>query len=187
MPPCLVSFAFGEVRRSEGRDGTDGSHFRYQQDSPGSAVLRHEIERAMNGLAAVTAAHDGTWHLGEADWSLDQDVGNLVFTTPHHVQAVAPAQINRNVQHSGQHLALGVGPSISEPPLAKDAKRLRAYGQQHGYSKLTTPKLATTEHEAWELTALAFLVCGANGAYRGPSGPTLVYMTFGELHLSKSE
>ncbi len=143
MPPCLVSFAFGEVRRSEGRNGTDGSHFRYQQDSPDPPSLRHEIERAMNGLAAVTAAHDGTWHLGEADWSLDQDVGNLVFTTPHHVQAVAPAQIigTYNTQDSTWLWAWD-HPSV-EPPLAKDAKRLRAYGQQHGYSKLTTPKLAT--------------------------------------------
>ena len=56
-------------------------------------ALRQEIEKAMNGLAAVTTAHNSTWHLGEADWSLDQDVGNLVFTTQQGIQAVAPAQI----------------------------------------------------------------------------------------------
>lgn len=73
------------------------------------------------------------------------------------------------------------------PPLARDAKRVLAYGQQHGYTKLTTRQLRCTEQEAWELTALAFLVCGAGGAYRGPAGTALVFMTFGEVKLSKAD
>jgi hypothetical protein len=149
-------------------------------------ALRQEIEKAMNGLAAVATAHDRTWHLGEADWSLDQDVGNLVFTTPQGTQAVAPAQIigTYNTQ-DGTWLWAWDHPSV-EPPLAEDAKKMLAYGQQHGYAKLTTRKLQITEAEAWELTALAFLVCSANGAYRGPAGTALVFMTFGKLELSEA-
>jgi hypothetical protein len=149
-------------------------------------ALRHEIEKAMNGLAAATAAHDSTWHLAEADWSLDQQVGNLVFTTPQGMQAVAPAQIigTYNTQ-DGTWLWAWDHPSV-EPSLAKDAKKMLAYGQRHGYAKLTTRKLQITEAEAWELTALAFLICDANGAYRGPAGTALVFMTFGEVQLSKA-
>lgn len=150
-------------------------------------ALRHEIEKAMNGLRAVTAVHDGMWHLGEADWSLDQDVGNLVFTTSKGVQAVAPAQIIATYNtEEGTWLWGWDHPSVL-PALAKDAKKMLAYGQQHGYAKLTTRKIQITEDEAWELTALAFLVCGANGAYRGPAGTSLaVFMTFGEVQLSKA-
>jgi hypothetical protein len=43
-----------------------------------------------------------------------------------------------------------------------------------------------SEQDCWAVTALAHLLCGANGAYRGPSGPTMVFMTFGELRLSKA-
>src|SRR5262245_37903337 len=133
-------------------------------------ALRVEIEKAMNGLAAATAAHDGTWHIGRADWALDQDVGDLVFTTSE-IRAVAPAQIIGTYStQDGTWLWGWDHPSVV-PALAEHARRLRAHGQEHGYARLTTQKLACTEQEAWELTALAFLRCGANGAYRGPSGP----------------
>src|SRR5262245_48588854 len=114
--------------------------------------MRQEIETAMNGLAAATTAHDRTWHLGEADWSLDQDVGNLVFTTPQGMQAVARAQIigTYNTQ-DGTWLWAWDHPSIEES-LAKDAKTMFEYGNERGYAKLTTRKLKCTEHEAWELT-----------------------------------
>lgn len=152
----------------------------------GPPALRKEIEKAMNGLAAATTAHVSTWHLDEADWSLDQEVGDLVFTTPQGIQAVAPAQIigTYNTQ-DGTWLWGWDHPSV-EPSLAEDAKKVLAYGQQHGYTELTTRKLQCTEREAWELTALAFLICGANGAYRGPAGDTLVFMTFGEVQLSQA-
>lgn len=148
-------------------------------------ALRLEIEKAMNGLAVVTAAHDGTWHIKEATWSLNQEVGTLVFTT-QGLRAVAPAQIigTYNTQ-DGTWLWAWDHPSVV-PSLAKDAKKLLAYGQQHGYTRLTTRTLQCTEDEAWELTALAFMLCKANGAYRGPAGSTLVYMTFGEVKLSKA-
>jgi hypothetical protein len=149
-------------------------------------ALRQEIEKAMNGLTAATTAHDATWHLGEADWSLDQDVGDLVFTTPQGTRAVAPAQIIGTYDtQDGTWLWGWDHPSV-EPPLAKDAKKMLAYGQKHGYAKLTTRKLQITEDQAWELAALAFMVCGANGAYRGPAGTALVFMTFGKVQLSKA-
>ncbi len=165
--------------------GLFGRIFGGSKESADPPALRQEIEKAMNGLALVTAAHNGTWHLGEAAWSLEQDVGNLVFTTPQ-MKAVAPAQIIGTYDtEDGTWLWGWDHPSV-EPALAQDAKKMLAYGQQHGYAKLTTSKLQITEEEAWELTALAFLVCGANGAYRGPAGTALVFITFGEVQLSKT-
>jgi hypothetical protein len=149
-------------------------------------ALRQEIEKAMNGLAAVTDVHDSTWHLGEADWSVDQDTGNIVFTTPQGMQVVAPAQIIGTYNTQDETWLWGWDHPSVKPALANDAKRMLAYGQAHGYAKLTTRKLQITEDEAWELTALAFLICGANGAYRGPAGTALVFMTFGEVQLSKA-
>ena len=42
-----------------------------------------------------------------------------------------------------------------------------------------------TEEQAWEFTAVAARLGDANGAYRGPAGTTLVFMTFGQVSLSK--
>jgi hypothetical protein len=166
--------------------GLFGRIFGDDEGPTGPPALQREIEKAMNGLIAVTTAHDSTWHLGEADWSLNQDVGNLVFTTPQGMQAVAPAQIIGTYNTlDGTWLWAWDHPSV-EPRLAKDAKKMLAYGRRHKYAKLTTRKLQITEDEAWELTALAFMVCGANGAYRGPAGTALVFMTFGNVQLSKT-
>jgi hypothetical protein len=41
------------------------------------------------------------------------------------------------------------------------------------------------EDKAWEFTAVAVRLGSANGAYRGPSGATYVFMTFGEITLQK--
>ena len=72
------------------------------------------------------------------------------------------------------------------PPLADHARQLLNYGKEHGFARLTTRTFACSERTCWELTALAFLLCRANGAYRGPAGPALVFMTFGELKLTRA-
>jgi hypothetical protein len=161
-----------------------GGNAKQSSDPP---ELRQQVEKAMNGLKLVTAAHDGTWHLGKAAWDVDQDAGTIVFTTANGIRAEAPVQIigTYNTQ-DGTWLWGWDHPSVA-PALAEHAKKVLAYGQQHGFARLTTRKLECTEQECWELTALAFLLCDANGAYRGPSGPARVFMTFGEVKLSKAQ
>lgn len=55
---------------------------------------------------------------------------------------------------------------------------------QHNVAQLTTRKLTCSEDEAWQLTALACKLNEAQGAYRGPAGTTLVFMTFGTVTLA---
>ena len=143
--------------------------------------LRAEIEKATAALAAATTALDSTWGLGRADWTLDQDAGTLVFTTADGIMVVAPAQIvgTYNVDDESWLWAWD-HPSVL-PALKADAERLLEYGRERGFEKLTTRKFRCTESEAWELTALAFHICGTSGAYRGPSGSTMVFMTFREI------
>jgi hypothetical protein len=148
--------------------------------------LRRQIEKAMNGLSAATTAHDATLHLGQAAWDVDQDTGRIAFTTPQGTRAEAPVQIIGTYNtEDGSWLWGWDHPSVA-PALAEHAKKVLAYGREHGFTKLTTRKLQCTEEECWELTALAYFLCSANGAYRGPSGAARVFMTFGELRLSKA-
>ena len=53
-------------------------------------------------------------------------------------------------------------------------------------SLVCTEQLECSEDEAWAFTALACHLCQAQGAYRGPAGPALVFMTFGEVTLSQA-
>jgi hypothetical protein len=140
----------------------------------------------MEELRLKTEAHAGSWGLGTMyQWDLDQDDGRLVFTGAKMI-ATAPAQIIGTYStQSGTWMWAWDHPSVV-PALQEDAWRVREYGEEHGIETLTTRKLECGEQEAWEFTALACHLCESQGAYRGPAGAALVFMTFGEVTLSRS-
>lgn len=143
------------------------------------------LERSMEELRLKTQAHVDAWGLGSTDrWDLDQDDGQLIFTSKKLV-AAAPAQIIGTYSTQSDTWLWGWDHPSVVPALQENARRVREYGERHGIEELTTPKLACTQDDAWRFTALACHLCAAQGAYRGPAGPALVFMTFGEVTLSK--
>ncbi len=142
------------------------------------------LDRSMEELRLKTGAHDAAWGLGAADWAVDQDTGLITFTGKKMV-ATAPVQIiaTYNIL-DGTWLWGWDHPSVADN-MAEHARRVREYGERHGVADLTTRKLECGEDAAWELTALACHLCEAQGAYRGPAGTALVFMTFGEVTLSQ--
>lgn len=159
---------------------------RGKRESSEPADFHQLIQRAVADLQAKTVAHDGAWRLSEAAWSVNQDDGTIVFTTSKGIQATAPVQIIGTYNtEDGTWLWGWDHPSVM-PELAEHAKRLSAYGRQHNIARLTTRKFACSEEECWELTALACLLCQAQGGYRGPAGTAMVFMTFGNVELSQA-
>jgi hypothetical protein len=49
---------------------------------------------------------------------------------------------------------------------------------------MNAPPSKPYEARCWEFTGAAFM-CEAQGAYRGPTGTTYVFVTFGEPRLTK--
>ncbi|RSV45295.1 hypothetical protein CA234_00065 [Sphingomonas sp. ABOLE] len=117
------------------------------------------------------------------DWSVDLDEGFIRFTAPSYV-ASAPVQVIGTYNtRDGTFLWAWDHPSIPESRRA-DAKLARQFGELQNLSQYTTRKVSCTEGEAWQFTAVASYLAGATGTYRGKSGPTLIYMTFGKLAVS---
>jgi hypothetical protein len=155
-------------------------------DPPDSAEYRALVERSMEELRLQTAAHDGIWHLSEAAWELDLDAGTLTFTHGG-MTALCPAQVIGTYDtQDGTWLWGWDHPSVP-PPFQEHARAVKAYGEQHGIPKLTRQQLSCDEAAAWEFTALARHLSGAQGGYRGPAGTTMVFLTFGEVRLSRSD
>ena len=150
------------------------------------AGLETQIERAVNGLRTMTAAHDGMWQISEAAWNVNQDEGTITFDSPKGMRRRQQVQIigTYNTQ-DGTWLWGWDNPSL-EAPLTEHARKVRAYGQEKGYDILTMRKLVCPEDQCWELAALACMLCNAQGAYRGPAGTARVFMTFGNVTLSKA-
>jgi hypothetical protein len=145
------------------------------------------VARSMEELRIKTASFDRLFQIGEADWELDQDKGEIVFTSPEGLVATAPAQIagTYNTDDSTWLWAWD-NDSIAEP-LAAHAKLVRQYGERRRIAELTTRKLNITEEKAWELAALTCKLGNDQGVYRGPAGPTMVFITFGEVTLEKQQ
>jgi hypothetical protein len=153
----------------------------------GEGELPHStmVARAMEELRIRTASFDNLFQIGEADWQLDQDAGEIVFTSPRGIVATASAQIagTYNTDDSTWLWAWD-NPSV-EQKLAAHARVVRQYGNQRGIAELTTRKLVITEEKAWELAALTCKLGDNQGVYRGPAGATMVFITFGEVTMEK--
>jgi hypothetical protein len=154
-------------------------------DADEPADYRQYVEQSMEELRMKTGAHDATWRLSEADWSVDQETGKIIFTRPDGITATCPVQIIGTYNtEDGTWLWGWDHPSVLAP-LQEHARRVRAFGEERGIEALTTRKLKCGESDAWEFAAVACKLCDAQGAYRGPSGPALVFMTFGDVQLSQ--
>lgn len=146
------------------------------------------IEQAMEGMRTQTTAHASTWHLGqEENWSVDLNEGIIKFLYADGVVAQASIQVIGTYNTQDDTFFWGWDhPSVPEP-LRDHAKAAREFGEQNNLPKFTERVVACSEYEAWEFTAVACRLAGANGAYRGPAGEALVFMTFGEVRLSKKK
>jgi hypothetical protein len=155
------------------------------QPNPADLDFPTLLAQSMAELRLKTEGHDGTWHLGEADWSVDQDMGQIVFTA-RGITATCPVQIIGTYNTTDGTWLWGWDHPSVEPALQEDARRVRKYGERNRIAKLTTQKLCCSEDNAWEFTAMACKLGNRQGGYRGPAGETLVFMTFGDVTLSKS-
>ena len=142
---------------------------------------RLTLERSMNELRLKTEAHVGTWGLDEASWSVDFDAGIIEFRNKKGLKITAPVQtVGTYNTEDGTWLWGWDHPSIPESE-AVNARLARDFGAKYGLEAYTTRKIECGEDLAWEFAAVACYLGGAQGAYRGPSGATMVYMTFGTV------
>ena len=145
------------------------------------------IEQALEGLRLQTAAHTQMWHFGEeANWAADQNSGKLKFTFDDGKIVEADMQIVGTYSLESETFMWGWDHPSIQTPLQEHARLALEFGHTHNLSAYIEQVVACSEDDAWSFTATAARLGGANGAYRGPTGSALVFMTFGEVKLKHS-
>ncbi len=145
------------------------------------------VEKAMNDLRAKTASHQAVWGFGKSErWNLNQTDGHPIFAFPDKIVTCEAQIIGSLDKAKGTWLWAWDNPAVATN-LTRASQQLWDYGKQHKYDKLTRAEWKATENEAWEMVALATLVCQAQGAYRGPAGDVYVFMTFGAPKIEKRQ
>jgi hypothetical protein len=139
--------------------------------------------RAEAEIALKTEVFQGIFGDEDYDWAVDLDVGTITFTSATK-RVTAPVQVIGTYNtRDGTFLWGWDHPSVPEA-LAADARLAREFGERQALPLFTTRMVECTEEDAWGFTAAALYLSGAQGAYRGPTGTTLVFMTFGQLTIA---
>jgi Family of unknown function (DUF6882) len=94
--------------------------------------------------------------------------------------ATAPAKIAGTFNNADSTwLWAWDNPSIDEK-LTDRARLAKDCGGSHGPAQLLHRDFKATEDECWEYTAVKCKLGNYQGAYRGPSDGTIVFITFGK-------
>lgn len=150
-------------------------------------VIEDFIEGSVEGLRIQTESHDATWGISEAaTWDVDQDAGVISWIFADGKRAVAPVQIIGTYNPSDGSFMWGWDHPSIYPALQESARLVRQFGEKHQIANFTQQKITISgESEAWEFVAIANRLAKSNGGYRADSGGPIVFMTFGEITLSK--
>jgi hypothetical protein len=138
------------------------------------------LRASMDELLFNTQQHQDTWRLGkEESWSVDPERAELIFTFPGRV-VYAPAQVLGTLHmETGTWLWSWADSSVPDV-LQVHALQLRELGEAQGIDRLTNPEWPAAECDCWYLAAFCCSQSGFRGAYRGLSGDSYVFITFGE-------
>ena len=140
---------------------------------------------SVDELKLKTDVHINTWGLDKiVRWDLNQGSGKVEFTLRGGLKAVADAQIIGTYNSDDRTWLWAWANSSIDEKLQVDALKLLKYGEEHRVERLTTQKWVGTEEDAWAMAALAVKLCGKQGAYRGPAGPTKVFIVFDVVEIS---
>lgn len=140
--------------------------------------------RAISGLELQTQVNHELWGQGSSEWSVDLDRGVIEFRNDKGWLVTAPVQVIGTYDTRDGTFMWGWDHPSVPAPSAEAATLVRQYGERHHLDLLTTLLVEMSEERAWEVTALADYLSGGNGAYRGPVGTTLVFMTFGTVSIT---
>jgi hypothetical protein len=123
--------------------------------------------------------------LADARWTVDQNSGLIQFDRKDGALVTAPVQIIGSWNPSNETFTWGWNHPSVRTRLRAFAERTRWFGDKHGLPELTDANLRVSEAEAWRLTAVAMKVNAAKGAYRGPTDGPVIFMTMGDMKVSK--
>jgi hypothetical protein len=154
---------------------------------PGPERVSEPVERvfgrAESEIALKTEIFRRIFGEEHFDWSADLEAGTIRFTSATRMVSAPVQVIGTYNTLDGTFLWGWDHPSVS-PALGAHARLARQFGQNHDLPLFTTRKIECTEEQAWSFTAVAMYLSNAQGAYRGPAGTTMVFMTFGDMTIT---
>jgi hypothetical protein len=124
-----------------------------------------------------------------ARWDFDAKARTLTFTDDALPTVIADVRLIGSYSTKSETFQWAWATYDEGAPQARDAARLRVFGEVRGIAKLTTPHWKCDEAESWEMASLAGYVLGTEtgdktkteALYRAPFGPQYWFMRLSNL------
>lgn len=112
-------------------------------------------------------------------WDIDQEKGELIFSKKGVPIRVAKFQFVGSYSDRSKTWLWSWANSSILPSLSKDIETVKAYGEKHGFKKLSERKWEATQADGWQMTAISNYLLKGKGVYRPPfaQGATFVVIT----------
>ena len=144
------------------------------------------VQQAVADVQTQNLEHSDKWGLGRhVSWVANHDTDTITFTFADGTRATAPMQIVGTYNDAEGTFRWRWDHPNGNQVLRQHAELALKFGQDNELTSYTTPVVICSKDEAWAFTATAAKLGNANGAYVGQTGNTFLFMTFGEVSLSK--
>ena len=145
------------------------------------------FRRSLRELKLKQQRNAARWGLRDSEsWHADLKHGIIVFSRPGGTLLTAPVQLIGSYNPKDSHWHWGWDHPPAQAATAHAAELVRRFGEVYGLADLTARELHCSKEAAWRFTAIALHLSEAEGAYRGRSGETVAYMTFGAMAESRT-
>lgn len=145
------------------------------------------IKGSLEGLRLQTGAHQSTWGLGKSEsWDVDLNTGKLTFTFEDKI-VEAPINVVGTYDSAASTFMWGWDHPSVPLKLQEAALKAKQWGEDNNEPQFSQQTVSCSEDAAWNFTAVAARLSEANGAYRGVSGTTYIFMTFGNVGMTKNK
>lgn len=144
-------------------------------------------DQARLNLSELTAQQKKDWGFGTSGrWDADQKNGIITWTLDNGITAKANYQIIGTYSLQDENFLWSWGNSSIQDNLKSDARAVLDFAEQNNIDFLQSAVLICSKEDAWDFAAIATLVNERQGAYRGTTDDNLVFMTYGDVAVSKN-
>jgi hypothetical protein len=118
-------------------------------------------------------------------WDLDQDKGELVFSSGGTPAVIAKFQFVGSLSNTSHTWLWGWGNESILPELSSKIKVVREYGEKNDLKKLKDRKWDAEEVDGWEMAAITNYLLKAKGVYRPPYSNGLTFIVITDIEWAK--
>jgi Family of unknown function (DUF6882) len=124
--------------------------------------------------------------IGYTDFRFSQETGQLVLSAPKKPAVVADVQLVGTVSKRSKTWLWAWANDTMAAKLKAESRRVRAYGRQHSYSRLTLSRWPAERSDGWAMAAAQAHLFGADAAFRTPNASGETFMVLRNIHYASA-